>query len=34
MIITIEPKKLDIVVLQPNINPYTEKYNTTDTPDW
>ena len=27
-----EPKeKLDVVILQPNINPYTEKYNTTDT---
>ncbi|SDS00648.1 apolipoprotein N-acyltransferase [Gramella sp. MAR_2010_147] len=26
-----EPKeKLDVVILQPNINPYTEKYNTTD----
>ncbi|MCG9973048.1 apolipoprotein N-acyltransferase [Christiangramia crocea] len=24
-------KKIDIVILQPNINPYTEKYNTTDT---
>ena len=27
-----EPKdKLNVVILQPNINPYTEKYNTTDT---
>lgn len=27
-----EPKeKLEVVILQPNINPYTEKYNTTDT---
>ncbi|MCB7481306.1 apolipoprotein N-acyltransferase [Christiangramia sediminis] len=27
-----EPKEtLDVVILQPNINPYTEKYNTTDT---
>ncbi|WP_026935524.1 apolipoprotein N-acyltransferase [Christiangramia echinicola] len=26
-----EPQeKLDVVILQPNINPYTEKYNTTD----
>ncbi|TRO63890.1 apolipoprotein N-acyltransferase [Christiangramia sabulilitoris] len=27
-----EPReKLEVVILQPNINPYTEKYNTTDT---
>ncbi|QYA23999.1 apolipoprotein N-acyltransferase [Gramella sp. MT6] len=27
-----EPKKtINVVILQPNINPYTEKYNTTDT---
>lgn len=27
-----EPKEtLDLVILQPNINPYTEKYNTNDT---
>ncbi|GGG33131.1 hypothetical protein GCM10011532_15930 [Christiangramia forsetii] len=24
-------EKLNVVILQPNINPYTEKYNTTDT---
>lgn len=24
-------EKLEVVILQPNINPYTEKYNTTDT---
>ncbi|GAA4316450.1 apolipoprotein N-acyltransferase [Pontixanthobacter gangjinensis] len=23
-------EKIDVVILQPNINPYTEKYNTTD----
>ena len=24
-------EKIEVVILQPNINPYTEKYNTTDT---
>lgn len=26
-----DPENIEVVVLQPNVNPYTEKYNTTDT---